>query len=158
MFGLFPNRHAYWLFTRLFFCFVLGFGFVCGLVCVCAFVWVFFVSCCCWFLHPQTRKLKKLFAFFKEKLECFLKWCRSRKCLGCSYIYWYIACIVVTYLLHLKESVGIIVRPIGDYPAVYSPVSFSHYKSLSVIHWLSEASYFLVSSVVVLLNDSIIIC
>lgn len=92
--------------------------------------------------RQQTRKLKKLFAIFKENLECLLKWCRSRKCLECSYIYWYIACILETRLLHLKESVGIILRPVGAYSAVQCPVSFSYYRSLSVIHWLSKASWF----------------
>lgn len=68
--------------------------------------------------RQQTRKLKKLFAIFKENLECLLKWCRSRKCLECSYIYWYIVCNLETRLLHLKESVGIILRPVGAYSAV----------------------------------------
>lgn len=105
--------------------------------------------------EQQGRNFKKLSTSFKRKSEQLHKWCGSRECFECSYtdccfekklkqisgacriqtvflhkreVYWQVVYILVARLLYLKESVGIILRPTGDYPPLYCPVSFPCYK------------------------------
>lgn len=121
-------------FTRLLFLFCFGIWFCLWAVCVYVCAWGFFLSpvAAGFFIlrRQQTRKLKNyLFQGKNGVLRMFTHLLIHSL---------YFSDVFASF----ERKCGYYSKPVSDYPAVYSPVSFSHYKSLSVIHWLSKASWF----------------